>query len=928
MRKRTLLTLLLAGAATLPSLADNVTIDGIRYITNASTQTATVTSGSTIPESGELTIPETITYNGTTYAVTIIGVNAFKGSNVDRLNVPAGIKTVYTNAFTEPTLVYFDGITPPTFSEAAFITTICVPEEGRDAYIAALPEMNENKIIAKELTDYEVSVSALENDSDLLKKVNEGFDKDMAANVVNLKVSGTINSYDIIAIRNKMLNLRSLDLSEASIVDCSYEYLAGCHTEANIIGERMFADLKITNLIYPNNVTSIKTDATSRCIYLTHVKLPNDLISMGIGVFYNCQRLTSVDLPNSITTIGRAAFQYCSNLQSIKLPEKLNSLNTYLFERCSKLTEIVIPPLVKEIPYNCFSGCSSLKYVSLPPTLESIGDDAFSGCSALTEFRIPAGVSRIGDDAIPNSVKDVYTYTIQPTDINQSTFGSDTYLNATLHVPETSEKLYYWDTQWSQFQKIENFNEPYSYFYLEDKDLIEDPDTPRIEGETNEETGDKKKPDANLGEGSGLVVEGDKSQDLGNVDIEHNGNGEGATIIGGDSNTHESGGNVNVDMLNIKIPVLGKKWYFFAFPFDIELANISCEGQMVWRYYDSEWRALHGSGSWKDVTDTKLQRGKGYIFQASKSGMLTLSVPKVHFDAKDWLHELKQYIADRAQDASWNFIGNPFQSYYELGDLGFDGPITWWNPNSGSYEAYSPQDDDFSMYPYMAFFVQKPEGVDGVDFWSQYRETRNQKNDPNHRKNARQRRKARRSPGAPERLLINLTVTDGTNSDRTRVVFNPMASDAYEVGTDASKFVSSESPQIYSLDAERVRYAINERPAADGIVKLGFYAPASGTFTISCPRTDCELTLKDCLTGISVALAAGDSYEFFADKGYDDARFILTAKGSADQSAINSLEATEADATYYDLKGIKTDASRSGVMIEVKGSEATKVLRK
>lgn len=909
MRKRTLLTLLLAGAATLPSLADNVTIDGICYITNASTQTATVTSGSTIPESGELTIPETITYNGTTYAVTIIGVNAFKGSNVDRLNVPAGIKTVYTNAFTEPTLVYFDGITPPTFSEAAFITTICVPEGGRDAYIAALPEMNENKIIAKELTDYEVSVSALENDSDLLKKVNEGFDKDMAANVVNLKISGTINSYDIIAIRNKMLNLRNLDLSEASIVNSSYEYYAGCHTEDNVIGAHMFDDLKVATLILPNNITSI-----------------------GDAAFMNCRNIYHLTLPNSVTTLHGSVFSgvfsNCYNLKSIKLSDNLTSIGDWAFYECTNLSEIVIPPLVKSIPRYCFDWCSSLKSVSLPPTLESIDYAAFSGCSALTEFRIPAGVSEIGDNAIPSSVKDVYAYTIQPTSIGQNTFGSDTYLNATLHVPETSEKLYYWDTQWSQFQKIENFNEPYSYFYLEDKDLIEDPDTPRIEGETDEETGDKKNPDANLGDGSGLVVEGDKSQDLGNVDIEHNGNGEGATIIGGDSNTHESGGNVNVDMLNIKIPVLGKKWYFFAFPFDIELANISCEGQMVWRYYDGEWRALHGSGSWKDVTDSKLQRGKGYIFQASKSGMLTLSVPKVHFDAKDWLHELKQYIADRAQDASWNFIGNPFQSYYELGDLGFDGPITWWNPNNGSYEAYSPQDDDFSMYPYMAFFVQKPEGVDGVDFWSQYRETRNQKNDPNHRKNARQRRKARRSPGAPERLLINLTVTDGTNSDRTRVVFNPMASDAYEVGTDASKFVSSESPQIYSLDAERVRYAINERPAADGIVKLGFYAPASGTFTISCPRTDCELTLKDCLTGISVALAAGDSYEFFADKGYDDARFILTAKGSADQSAINSLEATEADATYYDLKGIKTDASRSGVMIEVKGSEATKVLRK
>lgn len=563
----------------------------------------------------------------------------------------------------------------------------------------------------------------------------------------------------------------------------------------------------------------------------------------------------------------------------------------------------------------------------MPPTLKSIGNSAFAGCEALTEFRIPAGVNSIGDGAIPNTVRDVYTYTIQPTSIGENTFGSDTYLQATLHVPDTSEKLYYWDTQWSQFQSIENFNEPYSYFYLDDKDLIENPDTPRIDGETDEETGEKINPDADLGQGSGLIVDGDDSQDLGNVDIEADGKGNGTTIIGGDSNTSESGGNINIDMLNVKIPIIANKWYFFAFPFDVPCENIKFNGQMVWRYYDGEWRAMHGSGSWKDMKGEKLERGRGYIFQGSKSGTLTLSIPKASFDAKNWIQELEQYVSSNAQDASWNFIGNPFQSFYELADLGFDGPITWWNPNTNSYEALSPEDDDLSMYPFMAFFVQKPEGTESVDFFSNYQETNNQKNDPNHRAAARKRRAARRSRSITDRKLINLSVTDGTNSDRTRVVFNSEASMAYEVGTDASKFISTEAPQIYSLDTENVRYAINERPAADGIVNLGFYAPADGAFTIECTRTDCELTLKDCQSGKLITLTPGSTYEFTAKQGYDDSRFVLNAKGNG-ITAIDAAETDATNATYYRVNGIETDGSHQGLMIEVKGNEATKVIRK
>lgn len=844
---------------------------------------------------------------GNMQSLTTIREMAFYNTGIKDLFLPETLQKIecssYKSTFTCPTILHFSSAIPPAFAMKSLETTIIVPTGCGNVYAEALPDMPRTQILEEGIeTCYDVKVSALDSSSDVLNKVNQNSSKDIANYVLDLRVHGTINSYDIMVMRNKMVNLKTLDLSDATIVANSYEYYTGYHTYDNIVGDYMFSNMKLIQLILPRNIVEIKHYAFDICSYLTEISIPE-----------------------GVTKIGNLGFRNCASLAKITLPQSLVSLGNEIFQGCNALSEITIPPLVETIPPYCFWNCSLLSSVSLPPTLKSIANDAFSGCSKLTEIRIPAGVTSIGNKAIPSSVKDVYTYTIQPTNIGQNTFNSSTYLTATLHVPETSEQLYYWDTQWSQFQSITNFNEPYTYFYLDDKDLVENPDTPRIDGETDEETGEKRNPDADLGQGSGLVVEGDNSQDLGNVDIEHDGNGNGTSIIGGDSSTTESGGNINIDMLNIKINVEANKWYFFSFPFDIKCEDIKFNGQMVWRYYDGEWRAMNGSGAWKDMKDEYLKRGIGYIFQGSKQGTLTLSIPNASFDAQDWQQTLTQNVSEMAEDASWNFIGNPFQSYYELADLGFDGPITWWNPNTKSYEAYSPLDDDMSLYPFMAFFVQKPEGVDSVGFESEYQETNNQKNEKANRIAARRRREARRSKvSTSDRQLINLTVTDGETADRTRIVFNNDASLDYEVGVDASKFMSGDAPQIYSLNASNVRFAINERPADDGNVKLGFYAPESAVYTIECTHNDCAVTLTDLRTRKSIELTEGAKYQFTADQGYDDNRFVISYAGS-----MTSIEeaADAANAKYFEINGLQTDESHRGMTIEVKGNDVKKVIK-
>lgn len=95
----------------------------------------------------------------------------------------------------------------------------------------------------------------------------------------------------------------------------------------------------------------------------------------------------------------------------------------------------------------------------------------------------------------------------------------------------------------------------------------------------------------------------------------------------------------------------------------------------------------------------------------------------------------------------------------------------------------------------------------------------------------------------------------------------------YETSCDAAKFESAGVPQLYSLHAG-VKYAINERPAGDGVVQLGFSVPVEGLYTLSAERLDTQAWIKDNETGAVHNLADG-AYTFSADVGCDDSRFAL-----------------------------------------------------
>ena len=393
--------------------------------------------------------------------------------------------------------------------------------------------------------------------------------------------------------------------------------------------------------------------------------------------------------------------------------------------------------------------CDSLESISLPG-ITYIGGSAFDGCFGLKEIKLPSTLEKIEAWAfIATGIEKVYAYTVLPININQNAFWN--YGSTALYVPTQSVDNYYLNTQWSQFKEIHEFNEPYKYFYLDKEFTLEDK---RFDGT----------PDIDIKEDGGLKVDGKDNQEAGDVTIKGDGDkGNSGTLI--------TDGNLNAKKMRFDISVSDNKWYFFSFPFDIKLSDTKAPGEYKWKMYDGSIRADQGSGGWVNLPDNEewLKQGKGYIFQTNKAGTLTLKVTKEKFgqlDANNIMKELDVFPSGNNFDASWNFIGNPQTSYYNVNDLGYEAPITVWNGDS--YEAVRPGDDDYTLHPFQAFFVQKPTASSTIEFKAEDRLTKTGS------EIRAQETKARRLARGfvPSRMIINLNVSDGSLSDKTRVVFN------------------------------------------------------------------------------------------------------------------------------------------------------------
>lgn len=345
-------------------------IEGINYILDATTKTATVTS-KTDGYTGEVTIPASVTgSDNESYSVTAIAAEAFSGNTkMTKVHIPASIKKVGEKAFYN-----CKGLTG-----GVYIT-------------------------------------------DLAAWCNIEF-----TNAVGKSLSGQGYSNPLYYSKKLYLNgstIKELVIPEG-VTRIGHYAFYGCTSITSVsfpstldsIGFNAFQKCtKITKVYVPDAATwcemyfasksssPLYKQTSTRKLYVNNqevgeLTVPNGVTKIGQYAFCDYTGLTSITIPASVKSVGQSAFENCTGLSkggvyisdltawcSVSFASAYSNplaLSHHLYLNGAELTELTIPDGVTSISENAFYGASNITKLTIPSSITSIGTDAFQGCTSI-----------------------------------------------------------------------------------------------------------------------------------------------------------------------------------------------------------------------------------------------------------------------------------------------------------------------------------------------------------------------------------------------------------------------------------------------------------------------------------------------------------------------------------------------------------------
>ncbi|MCH5307863.1 MAG: leucine-rich repeat domain-containing protein, partial [Prevotella sp.] len=222
----------------------------------------------------------------------------------------------------------------------------------------------------------------------------------------------------------------------------------------------------ITSLSIPNNVKHIEGYAFSDCTGLTEVTIPNSVTYIGGSAFSGCSGLTSIIVEDGNTVydsrnncnaiIETATNTLLTGCKNTTIPNDITSIESQAFMYC-ELTSIIIPNNVTSIGINAFSGCKKMTSITIGNNVTSIGSSAFRDCTSLASITIPNSVTSIDYGAFDGcyNLKSVMSLIEEPFTIDKDVFlvlmggGGGMRAHATLYVPQGTKEKYLATEGWA-----------------------------------------------------------------------------------------------------------------------------------------------------------------------------------------------------------------------------------------------------------------------------------------------------------------------------------------------------------------------------------------------------------------------------------------------------------------------------------------------
>ena len=338
------------------TMATQKSINGIYYNLNSEDKTATVLSSRDDHKeyyTGDITIPETVSYRDVVYKVVSISGGAFTnctdltsiiiGNNVTTIGGSAFFGCSSLTSITIPNSV--TSIGGYAFEGCNALTSITIPNgvtsigESTFCYCSSLISI----IIPNGVTT--IGGSAFSGCSSLTSITIPN-----SVTTIGGSAFFGCSSLTSITIPNSVTSIGGCAFSDCSglafiLVDSNnpiYDSRNNCNAIIETSSNSLINGCK--NTFIPSSVTEICGLAFAGCSGLTSITIPNGVTTIGGCAFSGCSGLTSVTIPNSITTIHAAAFENCSSILNFYCyAEKIPSTSGSAFNNSTTNATLHVP---------------------------------------------------------------------------------------------------------------------------------------------------------------------------------------------------------------------------------------------------------------------------------------------------------------------------------------------------------------------------------------------------------------------------------------------------------------------------------------------------------------------------------------------------------------------------------------------------------
>lgn len=348
---------------------------------------------------GEIILPETVVYEGQTYAVTEIDRNTFRGcaNLTGTLIIPNTVKTIgslafwYCTGFTQLVLPdAMESIGHDAFSDCSGLTDVTFPSALQVIESHAFSDCSGLVSLTLPSSLQTIENRAFWNCTGLTGTLY------IPASVDS--IGPCVFSYcnDLDAIIVDPDNPKYYSENNALITKKDKTILAACKNTvipADIrgIGSYAFASMSTLTEVpeLPLTLRIIDDHAFYACPFIGNLVLPDSLEFIGECAFSFCHGLNgSLAIPDAVTQIGDYAFLECEGFDgTLTLGKSLTSIGNMAFTWCSGFTgSLIIPNSVRTMGYSAFSRCSGFNgSLTISEQLTVLREGSFYDCSGFSD---------------------------------------------------------------------------------------------------------------------------------------------------------------------------------------------------------------------------------------------------------------------------------------------------------------------------------------------------------------------------------------------------------------------------------------------------------------------------------------------------------------------------------------------------------------